>query len=1771
MHRVLPMDSGLPDIPASRAPNIPWTLVGCSYITLSIICSVWYLYVVQPSLSNDVWWANYSSSRDQALVIDIFNAILPSQSSGALDIFSPRATIGRPYTAVIPSTAVYSTYPRQLVLTELTSVEYAVQNLRSLDAPNSLWMGTQYCWVDFQKRFEIAHTETRQTRCRDRYRSNGAVYMESMLRNQVWDDFMSFYGAVFEIAVQDWLVQSEDGRRWVATTSSARPTTTAAEEVALWTENGITSFTLQWQNDFVNGMSDAIVLVNALGMQQELVLRSVSYAEVTWTSVILYWTIMNDMYYMYLTNRSLIRSANNSFLQHPEVVMDSMPTNVGEYLTQVDAFRASIGPFFCVDAFVVPVPPTVVALYRQFEDIVLAMARLNVDIDFAADAIQGTTLSPTPPSWTRQDRLFYGGNPLCLRGAPQVYVQNTFGFHDLCDKQTPLSLDYNLHASLFAVQATKRVQVDDICAVVAAPESCRRLCQSILEVEKHLPPVPASFTALFDDVFHQVTLLNVGIMQFASSVDGFNMTILFEPLLQDPAFQFFGWFFIYEWVSGRREVVRFDGDVASLTLMSVAESPVQFFSGAESIASATHGLYYVVVYVTAILATICTASLVSTLAFGTSKLQTSEFLWFNHVVGSVWIGRPLLLLRGGTAILVLSTTQLHLATINGVHSHFEFRPRYWFSTCVIAGEATWALYVAVDFLTVVTSHFTRSYAPLSCVIAWSVLVLVELTVPVLPWAWIDRVCTGQNMDQAIKCSSGGIRMGSFDRVRLILLIQSLSICAAMAISLVYKTVLERRHPVPAIRFQRYILGVADNYFPLEVSDLDDLASQNFASQLMAGLIPWRRGGLFDIKLWLHDTSHSRIARKATIANFSQLQPSPPYEKYLSKKSQQRLQRVGELAAVLYAVGGIVGSVLYFQVAQVNLANDLYWATFNMSGMHVFMSNWLNDELYLGVRKTETAMDVEYINQDGSFDQDSSRIMSPSNFGQMLLYTELNAIQDAIVGLRASDACEVPWISTQYCFVDFDQRWDLANTAARQQRCRRMTSNGAVFLESVWRNIDCREFARCWGHAIDAAIVNDLKQSTAGQDWLNEVFADEKPSVSTEIAFWKTHGVSHFTTQWQNYKTIGLVNNYAVTNVYGISYPFTLQNEYSRFRFESETTFKMYWAFASDLAAVSNNATAIAGHSLIRSSSLFAFANTSMQSLLMENGTVSSPLPNAYRLLQSELGSFGSVDVTYVPCPSILKGVARQVFTTLRQSLAQSDAAQVAYFNLPSGLNLMNPVPRQWIDLKFNSVSGSILCPEAQPSPVGTGLQGFVAWHRQCSFTPMYAAVAFDQQNALLAALLSQLPLRNTPEFLASICRHDGTGNPLCMKYLASIIAFIDTYIHNRIDKHVVASMVAQAIDAVVALNVEFVQYGRLDEASPLTLYRSLVFNPSDESFEFFSWVFLVDWVVGYREVVSFEGDVGNITLLTEYQPFVKDHVSMVQFPVNLASYLRNVVLYVTSTMIFLAVLLLVYIALSHGHVDVMNLFKLQRVGAIVWVGRPLLFVRSLTAIGVLSTASLELHFSGYITFFTSAQVPWYMTILAANEITWLVAIVNDMALVLTQEYTPHYATGNTMLVWLFTATLSIAIPTSHAMVVDKQCQVAAMDSLVVCTSGHLAIGQPLRLVGMVGAVLTCNALCYFAARHVMDKPESTPLKSVFLYAGAKYMFSTADWIDGHIYYMDRMSAAMNGILTIRRGTVMYGLDIKLWRTLHVNLADTSPHTTAAHFALPLHMSNRYSG
>lgn len=52
-------------------------------------------------------------------------------------------------------------------------------------------MYTQYCWVDFEQIFECAHTVVaRRVRCAARFTPNGAMYIEAVLRNQIWTEFV---------------------------------------------------------------------------------------------------------------------------------------------------------------------------------------------------------------------------------------------------------------------------------------------------------------------------------------------------------------------------------------------------------------------------------------------------------------------------------------------------------------------------------------------------------------------------------------------------------------------------------------------------------------------------------------------------------------------------------------------------------------------------------------------------------------------------------------------------------------------------------------------------------------------------------------------------------------------------------------------------------------------------------------------------------------------------------------------------------------------------------------------------------------------------------------------------------------------------------------------------------------------------------------------------------------------------------------------------------------------------------------------------------------------------------------------------------------------------------------------------------------------------------------------------------------------------------------------------------------------------------------------
>ncbi|KAF0717222.1 Aste57867_2424 [Aphanomyces stellatus] len=1753
---------------ATHQPLQLSTVVGLTYVVLTLLSSCVYMMLLQPAFSNDLWWTSFNVSTHQALLVDLVNAELITHANGSVDLLASHATVDKRYDSPIATTLISHPYVRALGLAQLTTIDFAVVNIRLLSSHHCMWLSTQFCYVDLSRVFEVAHTAARQQRCLDRYRTNGAMYMETVLRNQNWDAFAQNYGGdggMFSVAVQNWLVQIPAGVAWLERTAAALPQTNIAQEAAYWRANGIVEFKLQWQNLWLMGISETFAVENALGIQQDVWLKNVPRMFQAWTSITMYWFPANDLNAMVGSNRSLVRSANNSFATAPAIDFQTFLglQDMGGQ-NQVDAFRTTVGPFVSIDVFVVPVPFAVLTLYETFQTILFEAMDHDSHVFTALNRIVEFLLTPTPPLWNKPRYIWHGGNPLCFSHEPKPFIQESVDFYDNCATSSPLTVSFTKYSSVFAMLgAGSDVSIPSLCNMSTSPGPyCRDHFQAVVEPTATIARKSTQMAAKFEPAIQAIQRLNVGLMQFASTVDDANITLMQYRLFSDSDFVIYDWLFIYDWVTGKREVISIEGDASSLVLISAMDKPEAFISSTTTVKGETKMIYYMVFFVSCLLSGVGILCCVCTILLH-FQVHGSNFLWFNRVVGSIWIGRPLLFVRGVTATLLLSTSQLQ--PLQGLNlTRFQLQPLAWIHLCIVAGEATWVLYVVHDFMTVFLQTLTPTYGPLHCLIVWLALVAVEITSPVRPEVTLNLQCTS-NMDSYVQCTTGHLQIGSVRRLGFIFGVQA----ATCVGSIMFVWFVSRHRNVPQ-RHTRHILGIADAFFSHIQGDDDSVETiwaMDRVACIMVGLVTlsWRgQKYIFDVKLWVlerdrlstpavnlfklyHDGSQSVVSR-ARAAN-TQLPPSTAAiaSKHPRLKLGLRLVVIG--LGISSVVVAIASSVSYLQVSQVNLANDLFWATFNMTGAHAFLANWFNEQLVLGVSKIQFELNAEWVNRDGAFDLPTATVQSSINFGSRMHYTELWDIESAIAGLRTTDACLVPWIFTPYCFVDFHQRWEMANTAARQQRCQSMVSNGAVFLESVLRNVDCSDFEACWGREFKAAIADELATSQDGQKWLVATTRTSgATAIADEVQLWTTYNIVRFETQWQNFKHLGLVNTYSVTSMLGMDYPFSLQYQISDFRTTKQTTYKMYWGFANDLIALMSNTTSVDGHSLIRSSPTFAFANTSLQTVMIQNGTLTLPLGAAFTLLSATVvGPFGSIDMHYVECPRQAKLAVLLIYQSLRRALSTGGNATQAAFSQISLAWSINPAPKAWTDANFVAVGGSPLCPDysfASSTPITSGFSILTSWEFQCFQTSSFL-------NPSKEAMVASVVLSNLTLAATSTCAQSFALASSCLLFLNQTSTFLTTYF-TPADLHVLTIASMDATVAIRALNVEFMQYGKLTPTSPLTLYRMNALDPVAPEFTFYAWLYLVDWTLGFREAVSFQGDVGTLAVLTDYLDPLTQQVNLSGNWVNVSLYLRHATLYVTYAMITLGSLVLTYIFLCYGHIEVLNLFLLERMGAIVWVGRPLLFVRSLAAIGLLATCSLQLQTTGFLSYFEVIVEPIYITLLAANEVTWLVAIVNDIGLVFTQEFTAKYAGWDSLFVWVVTALISVMVPVTHTASIQKQCSIVQIDFQIECRSGNVVIGHLSRLYTLITIVVVSNVIFYFCSREWLRwRPSAMrPVTSIFLYGGGKFLFRKADWMHNGVYYMDRMSAVLNGILTVRVGHTIYAMDIKLWITFSVELPES---------------------
>ncbi|KAF0689583.1 hypothetical protein As57867_018916, partial [Aphanomyces stellatus] len=935
---------------------------------------------------------------------------------------------------------------------------------------------------------------------------------------------------------------------------------------------------------------------------------------------------------------------------------------------------------------------------------------------------------------------------------------------------------------------------------------------------------------------------------------------------------------------------------------------------------------------------------------------------------------------------------------DGGYSKFTAAPRSIWSSMVVAGEATWVSYVIGDVL-LVSMHASSAkvIAPVASTIAWLTIVILDVVSPLRLMAQLDRQCAADDTYRLLHCQSGFVQVGSWQRLGSILLLQVGSVVLAATFNVV---VLRPRGDRVVMKPSLVLHGVGEAFLHRTLHEGMNTASWELddTALLLCGMIsfPWHHSMCtFDIKRWVFlDAKHNIRTRQRpalsldppTLANATQV---VPVDVAVGSTTERHPRRRVVIFGLIYVLLSTVGSVSFIVLSTVNFANDFYWVTFNMTGHHVAIADWFNENVMLSRNLSAFRLDEpRWSSMDTDFSGPTLQVRSSPWLAPRLQFEALTGVLPAIQGLRQSNPCLGPWIMTQYCWVDFGRQWPMTNSQARQTRCASSVTNGAVYLEALLRNLDWNIWTSCWGSSFEIAFGSTLRSTSAGQAWLRMTETNYlTTSIADEVSYWSQANIQHYTVQWQNYKSTGLINTYVIENVFGVEYPMTLSHSNGSFRLAGQTMFQMYWSLASDLWAINANATSIHGQSLIRASDNDAFANVSMRTVLVGNGTLKYPLGMAFTLIQHHIGPFGSIDMITIPSPASLQSFVAAGLDILRRSVASSASAAFAYATLST--TYVNEV--QWspiptlllLNPTWSTVGGSLLCPDSAPISVTVGLLqltsrlDFCGTQVMSNFNPVFELVLLATVGVGLGRTLNSVDVE-------AINTHQTKSGTDIQDMLTQSGTYLQPFLMAD-GIHLDTTLKSIAQTEAQALNISILQYIQQNTSAPVQLMTFPLFDPADPSFFFWSWLYALEWTMGNREVVSFQGDVGTINVITECAIPVFQPVQTHELPTIFSLYARSAVQYVTGVLLSIVLGVLLYTVWCRGRVDGLNLFLVNRVAGVVWVGRPLLLLRGITALALLSTASLELTLThSLVTGFVVPTVPWYKVVLSGGEATWLV-------------------------------------------------------------------------------------------------------------------------------------------------------------------------------------------
>ncbi|OQS03179.1 nucleotide-binding protein 1, partial [Thraustotheca clavata] len=647
-----------------------------------------YNEMIKDSMTNDLFWPNMSPTGAQTYLIDVFSRQLFMQKKLPLDIFDISSALLNNYDTQFTSHILWPSYPRYIVFSELTTLRDAIQGFRLFDAFYTFGLFTQYCWVDFDHRWELAHTSNRQKRCYRQYKTNGAVYIEAILRNVDWDSWKSSNYPGFMQGVGNFLIESSEGQTWLDSVPNAFQS--IDNEVQYWSDKGMENFVLQWNNRIQIGLSESIAVFNAFSSSQPLTTYHAVHSSrgPSWTTFGLYWAFFDDLWAASTFNFSLVRNSSIFF----EDDMIEKIYFIHPYTPASIVVHDILGPFQSIDTFYVAPSSDIIDIVTTFNSLLLLAIQTNTTLYSQYQELTTSTLDPVPNLWRQFNYNFYGGSPLCNARAATTFVQASYSFDDVCGQPKPLQITINPEFALFSYSRLRAVGESPI-------DSCGLCSTTRAECTVMMHQLDKIYNGLISNttipgllaVTPNVTSIDVEIIQFAQ----LNTTsiILRQPLLQGE-WSYFGYVGLYEWVYGHREVISFEGDAGIFVVLSELLDSIPFAASVIDIPNTT-SQYLWAMTVTTTVVLLAVATLTIAIHINGKGFSSSHHLFFNRVAGPVWLGRPLMLLRGTTAIIILSTSPIVFDSSMGL-GRFHFEPRSIFYRFLLASEASWLADVTSD-------------------------------------------------------------------------------------------------------------------------------------------------------------------------------------------------------------------------------------------------------------------------------------------------------------------------------------------------------------------------------------------------------------------------------------------------------------------------------------------------------------------------------------------------------------------------------------------------------------------------------------------------------------------------------------------------------------------------------------------------------------------------------------------------------------------------------------------------------------------------------------------------------------------------------------------------------------------------------------------------------------------------------------------------------------------------------------------------------------------